>query len=68
MLVLLFGMIVGWKWQGLGGILILAGNMAFHIIEAKLYLNGVFALFDLTGLLYIASWLLNRTPGKTNEG
>ena len=67
MFVLLFGIIVGWKWQGPGGILILAGNMAFHIIEAKLYINWVFGAFDLTAVLYLASWLLNRIPEKTNE-
>ncbi len=66
--ILLFGLVAGWKWQGLGGILIFVGNMTFHIIEAKLYINWVFALFDLTGLLYIASWLMNhQNPEKTNE-
>ncbi len=67
MFALVCGLIVDWKWQGLGGILILAGNMAFHIIEAKLYINSWFAAFDLTAVLYLASWLLNRIQEKTNE-
>ena len=67
MSVLVCGLILGWKRQGLGGILILAGNIAFHITEAKLYINLTFALFDLTGLLYIAGWLMNRFPESTDE-
>ena len=60
MLVILAGMIVGWKWQKIGGLLIIGGMLIFHIIEGKFWLNWTFELFDLTGILFLLSWFLNK--------
>jgi uncharacterized integral membrane protein len=65
--IILIGLILGWKWPLTGGILILLGNMAFHIIEGRLYVGTVFAAFDLAGLLYIASRLLSKIAEKFDE-
>ncbi|MGD9110485.1 MAG: hypothetical protein PVG93_06050 [Phycisphaerales bacterium] len=55
MFAILIGMIVGLKWPRLAAAMILAGMAIFHVIESKLWINWVFGLFDLTGLLYLVS-------------
>lgn len=60
MLTMWIGCILGWKWQGTGAILVIAGIMTFHIIEKRLWLMGAFSLFDLAGILFMFSWWLAR--------
>ncbi|MFH1614405.1 MAG: hypothetical protein ABIG61_04895 [Planctomycetota bacterium] len=60
MLAMLIGCIVGWKWQGLGAILVIGGIMTFHVIEKRLWLMGAFPLFDLAGILFLFCWCLGR--------
>ncbi len=60
MLAMVIGCIVGWKQQGLGGLLVISGIMIFHVIEKRLWLMGAFPLFDLAGILFLLSWLLSR--------
>ncbi len=60
MIDMLIGCIVGWKWQGLGAILVIAGVMTFHVIEKRLWLMGAFPLFDLAGIFFLLCWLLKR--------
>lgn len=57
---MLIGIILGWKWHGLGGLLIAAGIVTFHIIEKRLWLGGMFPLFDLAAILYLLSWWLKK--------
>ena len=52
MLVMLAGCIVGWKWQGVGALLIIVGISAFHVIEKRILLMGAFPLFDIAGILF----------------
>ena len=54
------GLVLGWKWQNIGAILILGGIMMYHIVEKRLLLMGAFPLFDLAGILYLLSWLLTK--------
>lgn len=60
MLVILAGMIVGWKWQKIGGLLIIGGMLIFHITAGKFWLNWVFGLFDLAGILFLLSWWMDK--------
>ena len=61
MLAMWVGCILGWKWQGLGAILVISGIMIFHVIERKLWLMGAFPLFDLAGVLFLLCWWLKKT-------
>ena len=54
------GVVLAWKWELLGGLLIIGGMMVFHIAEGTLWLGTVFELFDLTGVLFVAHWYLKR--------
>lgn len=71
MLAIWIGMIVGWKWEGAAGILILGGMATFHIIEGKVWINETFGLFELAGILFLLCWFLKKlqkkdfVPGKT---
>ncbi|MHC4076364.1 MAG: DUF7670 domain-containing protein, partial [Planctomycetota bacterium] len=60
MLAIFVGLIIGWKWQVAAGLLIIGGMMIFHIVQGKIWLNWVFGLFDITGILFILYWLLKR--------
>jgi len=60
MLAILLGCIVGWKWYGLAGLLVIGGMMVFHVIEGKLWLNWTFGLFDLAGILFLLCWWSGR--------
>ena len=64
MLTMWVGCILGWKWQGAGGLLIMGGIMAFHVIEKKLWLMGAFPLFDLAGISFLICWLLGKLEGN----
>lgn len=57
-IVMLIGCLLGWKWPGLGGLLIIGGTIVFHIFEKSLLLSGALPLFDLAGILYLLSWFL----------
>ncbi len=66
MFAILIGMIVGWRWEGIAAALVLSGVIVFHIIQGKLWLNWVFGLFDLVGLLFLLCWWL-KTPRRMRE-
>ena len=53
------GVVIAWKWEGLGGLLTIGGVMVFHIVERKFWLAWG-ELFDLTGVLFVAYWYLKR--------
>ena len=53
------GVILAWKWELLGGLLIIGGMMVFHVIEKQIWL-GYGELFDLAGVLFLAHWYLKR--------
>jgi hypothetical protein len=59
-LVCLAGLIIAWRWARLGGVLILAGMLTFHIIECKVWLNWVFLVLELVGFGHLCTWVLSR--------
>lgn len=66
LLVMLFGLIMAWKWEGLGGSLIIFGFLLFFISNSLLSNSlrlGIFLLiFPITGVLYlICCWREKKT-------
>lgn len=57
LLIILFGLFAAWKWEGIGGTVILLGYILFLIINSVfsdfLNLGFYFLLFPLTGILYL---------------
>ena len=59
-IVCLAGLIIAWRWARLGGVLILAGMLTFHVVECKVWLNWVFLVLELVGFGHLCTWLLSR--------
>ncbi len=55
------GIVVGWKWEGIGSALILC-NFAFFWIAKQMapMINLAFGSLLLSGILYFIAWLLKR--------
>jgi len=56
-IIMLGGLIAAWKWEGTGGLIILAGYLIFALINPDSFSPGIITIFPLTGLLFIFSWL-----------
>lgn len=61
------GVVLAWKWEGVGGLLTIGGVIIFHIVEGRLWLNWVFGLFGLVGIMFLLCWRLNRTAGSAQR-
>ena len=57
---MILGQIVAFRWEGIGGILILSGFAFFSIVNHRISLNVVFGPWLLTGLLYLGCWWMKR--------
>lgn len=62
-LTMLFGLILAWKWEGVGGLLILGGLVLFATANEPFLLNIVFTPWLVTGLLYLVCWVGKRRVG-----
>ena len=62
------GLWLGWRWEGLGGILIVTGVAAFYLVHFVQtgfgrFPNGwAFPLLAAPGLLFLTCWFLRRKP------
>jgi len=61
------GLIIAWKWEGIGGALIISGVIIFHVVEYRLWLNWIFGLLGLVGILFLFCWVAGiRKDGPTS--
>ena len=59
------GLLLGWKWEGLGGTLVVAGITAFCLLHFGLtgfgrFPGWAFWVIAVPGLLYLVSWFCRR--------
>ena len=58
------GLILAWKWEGLGGIIAIASIIGFHlqmfIKNGEIYFTLIIELLAVPGILFILYWLLSR--------
>ena len=59
-LVMLFGVVLAWKWEGMGSLLILGGLVLFVAADEAYLLRIVFVSWVVTGLLYVVCWVGRR--------
>jgi hypothetical protein len=64
---IILGLLIGMRWFGVGGILIIAGMIVFHIIERKLLLGWVFDVAEFIGVLYLIGWALKKMATKAQR-
>lgn len=60
LLTMTLGLLVGWKWEGAGGILILGGFAWFAIVNGRFQLNALMVVWLGVGVLYLICWWRNR--------
>lgn len=64
LVIMLIGLLSAWKWELLGGILILVGFLAFFLVNSfssgYLRLGYFFVLFPLTGVLFLICYKLEK--------
>jgi hypothetical protein len=66
MLTMLVGIVVAWKWERIGGILILSGLAFFAIVNHGVKLSLVFGPMLAVGLLYLGcGWLKNKAGRRS---
>ncbi len=67
-LVMVSGLFLAWKWEGLGSLVILGGFGAFFVLNWILWgspaLGWVFTLFPMVGLLHLYCWRQDRPAGS----
>lgn len=56
MTALIAAQIAAWKWECIGGLLIVGSLAFFAIVNLGVPINEFFGLWLLTGLLYLAGW------------
>ena len=62
MALLMIGLAVAWKWEGIGGLMILGGTGFFAIINHGVKLNLVFGPLLAVGLMYLVCWWRKARP------
>jgi hypothetical protein len=65
--VTLVGIVVAWKREGVGGVLILGSLALFATANEPFLLNIVFIPWLVTGLAYLACWVGTRGDGRASE-
>jgi hypothetical protein len=72
LLAIVTGLAIGWRWEGLGGLLIVAGNVVFALINGRFSFvpnpisNPLFASL-IVGLLFLFCWWRGRSSGPRIE-
>jgi hypothetical protein len=69
---ILAGLVVAWKWEGLGSLLILGGFAAFTLVNGSRTftfqpLCNPFYAFLITGLLFLYCWWRTRKTASWQE-
>ena len=54
------GMIIAWKWEGLGGIITIISIVAFHMLRHSYSLDFWIDGLSTPGLLFLGCFLLSR--------
>ena len=58
---LIIGLGIAWKWEGLGGLITIAGIIGFHVMRPDLIFNVMIDGLAAPGLFYIIYWFLTRS-------
>ncbi|MGO9109709.1 MAG: hypothetical protein ACLP9L_10785 [Thermoguttaceae bacterium] len=68
MLTMIVGQIAAWKWEGIGGVLILSSYFLFAIMNHGIPFNIVFGPWLLTGLLFLGcAWMESKVAGSSSS-
>ncbi len=57
---IIIGLIVAFKWEGLGGLITIAGIIGFHLLRPDLFLSPMIDGLAAPGIFYIFYWVLSK--------
>jgi hypothetical protein len=60
MVMMLTGLLAAWKWEGVGGFLVVAGWILVVIVNRGFRPNGIFEAFLIVGILHVLCWWKSR--------
>lgn len=63
MLAIWLGLLLAWKWEALGGVLVVGGVIAFCLLEGRPP-NGVFLMMLIASVAYLCAWIMDRREEK----
>lgn len=55
-MVMLIGLIITWRWEFIGSMLLIGGFISFSIINNAFWIGPLFPAFFLVGLLHLICW------------
>ncbi len=61
-LTMMIGLVVAWRWEGIGGLLVLGGFAFFAAVNHGIQFNVVFGPLLATGLMYSACPWMSKSP------
>lgn len=56
----IIGLSLAWKWEGLGGLVVVVGIIGFHVIRPDLIFNFMIDGLAFPGLLFLIYWYLAK--------
>jgi hypothetical protein len=62
--IILLGMIIAWKWEGIGGLIIIGGFIIQGIINPIIFSAWVMWIAPFTGILFLIYWTQSRKKNK----
>ncbi len=66
LIIMLTGLILAWKFEGMGGLLVIIGYIFFVALNSKILGAGVFMIFPIVGLSFLFCWQRTR-KAKTKQ-
>ena len=60
----IIGLVIAWKWEGLGGLLSTLGFIILFVIRPELSSSPLLTALALPGLLYLVYWILTKKKQK----
>lgn len=65
LLTMVIGLLLGWKWEGIGSLLIFGGFALFAAVNQPFRLNTVMVVWLFVGLLYLICWWKRKAVNKS---
>ena len=66
LIIMLAGLILAWKFEGMGGLLVIIGYIFFVALNSRILGLGVFMIFPIVGLSFLFCWQRTR-KAKTKQ-
>ncbi|MGA2258600.1 MAG: hypothetical protein ABSG53_28375 [Thermoguttaceae bacterium] len=65
---MIVGLVFAFRWEGIGGLLILGGFACFSMVNHRISMNIVFGPWLLTGLIYLAcGWMKSKVASSSSS-